>query len=105
MKVFLTYLILIISSQYFTEKKLVLCSYSGWWIYGESQHIFKDERSLQELSLKFLNEELIELEELYLDVTEMEYFPMECIMKGYIKKDTLYVVDFDITYVQGCGEE
>ena len=104
MKIFLTYLVLIISSQHFDKENRTLFSYSGWWIHGESYHVFKDEISLEEWNLKFLSEDLTELEELYLDITEMEYFPMECVMQGYIKKDTLYVVDFDITYVQGCGE-
>ena len=104
MKIFLTYLFLFIFSQSLDKKEFVLFSYSGWWVYGEHQHLFKDEISLEEWNLKFLNEDLIELEELYLDITEMEYFPMECIMRGYVKKDTLYVIDFDITYVQGCGE-
>ena len=70
----------------------------GWWVYGEGQHIFKDEESLEEL------------EELYLAVCEMEYFPMECEMIGHKKKNvlgnqtTLIVSKFNILYVQGCGE-
>ena len=104
MKIFLPYFILFILSQSFDKKEVVLLSYSGWWIHGESQHLFKDEFSLKEWNLKFLNEDLTELEELYLEITEIEYFPMECVMKGYVEQDTLYVSDFDITYVQGCGE-
>ena len=78
--------------------------YTGWWIYGEGQHIFKDEESLGEWELTFPNENMDELVELYLAVCEMEYFPMECIIQGSLGHDTLQVVDFNITYIQGCGE-
>ena len=78
--------------------------YTGWWIYGEGQHIFKDETTLEEWELTFLNENMEELVELYIAVCEMEYFPMECIMQGNLQNDTLQVVDFEITYIQGCGE-
>ena len=89
-----------------TEEK----SYNGWWVYGEGQHIFKDEESLEEWDLEFLNENMQELEELYLAICEMEYFPMECEMIGYKSKDilknetTLIVSEFNILYIQGCGE-
>ena len=89
-----------------TEEK----SYNGWWVYGEGQHIFKDEESLEEWDLEFLNENMEELEELYLAICEMEYFPMECEMIGYKSKDilknetTLIVSEFNILYIQGCGE-
>ena len=79
--------------------------YIGWWVYGEGQHIFKDEETLGEWELTFPNENLQELVELYLAVCEMEYFPMECIMLGNLQNDTLEVTDFEITYIQGCGEE
>ncbi len=79
-------------------------TYTGWWVYGEGQHIFKDENSLEEWDIIFLNEETDKLVELYLAVCEMEYFPMECIMEGIMKDDTLKVIDFQITYIQGCGE-
>lgn len=85
-------------------------SYIGWWVYGEGQHIFKDEKSLEEWNLKFSNENIEELEELYLAISEMEYFPMECEMIGYKKKDiltnqtTLIVSAFNILYIQGCEE-
>ncbi len=78
--------------------------YTGWWVYGEGQHIFKDEKSLGEWGLTFPNENMEELVELYLAVCEMEYFPMECIMQGNLQNDTLQVADFEITYIQGCGE-
>ena len=84
--------------------------YTGWWIYGEGQHIFKDEQTLDEYDLEFLNENMEELRDLYLAVSEMEYFPMECAMTGHLKKDvlerqnTLIVSDFEILYIQGCGE-
>lgn len=89
-----------------TEEK----SYNGWWVYGEGQHIFKDEESLEEWDLEFLNENMQELKELYLAICEMEYFPMECEMIGYKRKDifknetTLIVSEFNILYIQGCGE-
>jgi len=78
--------------------------YVGWWIYGEGQHIFKDEQTLGEWELTFPNENMQELVELYLAVCEMEYFPMECNMIGHLNNDTLKVTDFEITYIQGCGE-
>ncbi len=89
-----------------TEQK----DYQGWWVYGEGQHIFKDETTLEEYDLEFPNENMEELVELYLAVCEMEYFPMECKMIGHLKKEvvekqtTLIVSDFEILYIQGCGE-
>ena len=68
------------------------------------QHIFKDEATLEEFDLVFPNENMEELVALYLSVCEMEYFPMECDMKGNVQNDTLEVTDFEITYIQGCGE-
>ena len=90
-----------------TEEK----SYNGWWVYGEGQHIFKDEESLEEWNLEFPNENMEELKELYLAICEMEYFPMECEMIGHKRKDVLenrtilIVSEFNILYIQGCGEE
>ena len=78
--------------------------YVGWWVYGEGQHIFKDETTLEEWELTFPNENMKELAELYLAVCEMEYFPMECMMQGNLQNDTLIVADFEILYIQGCGE-
>ena len=86
------------------DKTLESKQYIGWWIYGEGQHIFKDEATLGEWGLTFPNENMEELVELYVAVCEMEYFPMECIMKGNLQNDTLQVLDFEITYIQGCGE-
>ena len=89
-----------------TEQK----EYIGWWVYGEGQHIFKDEQTLEEYDMEFPNENMEELIELYLAVCEMEYLPMECKMTGYLKKKlvekqtTLIVSDFEILYIQGCGE-
>jgi len=89
-----------------TEEK----SHIGWWVYGEGQHIFKDEESLEEWNLEFSNENMEELKELYLAICEMEYFPMECEMIGHKRKDilknetTLIVSEFNILYIQGCGE-
>ena len=81
-----------------------ITTYKGWWVYGEGQHIFKDEATLEEWNLKFLNENMEELVALYLAVCEMEYFPMECMMQGNLQNDTLIVADFEILYIQGCGE-
>ena len=77
---------------------------TGWWVYGEGQHIFKDEQTLEEYHLIFPNENMVELVELYLSVCEMEYFPMECQMTGILSVSTLSVQKFEILYVQGCGE-
>ena len=49
------------------------------------------------------------LAELYLSITDMEYFPMECKMIGKHKTDSLgnielVVFDFEVLYVEGCGE-
>ena len=78
--------------------------YTGWWVYGEGQHIFKDEVTLEEFDLVFLNENMQELTQLYLSVCEMEYFPLECIMQGNLQNKKLEITDFEITYIQGCGE-
>ncbi len=83
-------------------------NHTGWWIYGEGQHIFKDEATLGEWDLEFPNEDMSKLKELYLAVCEMEYFPMECRITGYFKPHDLniqnifIVTDFEILYVQGC---
>jgi hypothetical protein len=83
-------------------------TFTGWWVYGEGQHIFKDEQTLEEYDLVFPNENMEELVGLYLSVCEMEYFPMECEMSGYIffidGVQFLEVLDFEILYIQGCGE-
>ena len=78
--------------------------YIGWWVYGEGQHIFKDEQTLDEYDLIFPNENMEELVELYVSVCEMEYFPMECEMKGTLTGNILTVQAFKILYIQGCGE-
>ena len=85
-------------------------SYTGWWIYGEGQHLFKDEKTLNEYTLKFPNENMQELQALYLAVCEMEYFPMESMLDASMKidhidgKKILVVYDFEILYIEGCGE-
>ena len=79
-------------------------TYLGWWVYGEGQHIFKDELTLAEYDLIFPNENMDELVELYVSVCEMEYFPMECEMKGILIGSILSVQEFEILYIQGCGE-
>ena len=79
-------------------------TYVGWWVYGEGQHIFKDEQTLEEYDLIFPNENMVELVELYISVCEMEYFPMECHMTGILSGSILSVQKFEILYIQGCGE-
>ena len=79
-------------------------TYVGWWVYGEGQHIFKDEQTLDEYDLIFPNENMDELVELYVSVCEMEYFPMECQMTGFLSGGILSVQEFEILYIQGCGE-
>ena len=79
-------------------------TYLGWWVYGEGQHIFKDELTLDEYDLIFPNENMVELVELYISVCEMEYFPMECQMTGILSGSILSVQEFEILYIQGCGE-
>ena len=79
-------------------------TYVGWWVYGEGQNIFKDEQTLEEYDLIFPNENMVELVELYISVCEMEYFPMECQMTGILSGSILSVQEFEILYIQGCGE-
>ena len=79
-------------------------TYVGWWVYGEGQNIFKDEQTLDEYDLIFPNENMDELVELYVSVCEMEYFPMECQMTGVLSGSILSVQEFEILYIQGCGE-
>ena len=79
-------------------------TYVGWWVYGEGQNIFKDELTLDEYDLVFPNENMVELVELYISVCEMEYFPMECQMTGILSGSILSVQEFEILYIQGCGE-
>ena len=82
----------------------IVKTYVGWWVYGEGQHIFKDEETLEEYDLIFPEENMEELVELYLSVCEMEYFPMECQMTGILSSSILSVQEFEILYIQGCGE-
>jgi len=82
----------------------IVKTYVGWWVYGEGQHIFKDEETLEEYDLIFFEENMEELVELYLSVCEMEYFPMECQMTGILSSSILSVQEFEILYIQGCGE-
>lgn len=86
------------------EEQKEVNQYIGWWIYGEDQHIFKDESTLGEWFIDFVNEDPIELESLYLAIAETEYLPIECIMQATLNDDTLVVQDFEITYIQGCDE-
>ena len=85
-------------------------SYKGWWIYGDGEHIFKDEKTLTEYTLIFENENTDDMTSLYLDICEVEYFPMESSLVGYIKdnvnesQNILVVSDFEILYIEGCGE-
>ena len=104
----------ILSNEELIQKRLkyntTAKTFEGWWIYGEGYHLFKDQNTLAEYDLEFPNENAEELKSLYLAVCEMEYFPMECKMTGYlIKKNlenqkTLIVSDFEIIYIQGCED-
>lgn len=82
----------------------IVKTYVGWWVYGEGQHIFKDEQTFEEYDLIFPNENMEELVKLYVSVCEMEYFPMECQMTGILSGSILSVQEFEILYIQGCGE-
>ena len=103
-----------VSNNIIQQKEIIILStkpisldtvtYMGWWVYGENQHIFKDEETLEEYDLVFINENMDRLVELYLSVCEMEYFPMECEMKGILSGSILSVQEFEILYIQGCGE-
>ena len=90
------------------DKLLISTEYTGWWIYGNNIHLFKDEESLEEWVLDFLNEDIEELKNLYLAITDMEYFPLETKISGEKKINlttlelTLIVFDFEILYIQGC---
>lgn len=101
----LIFLALFVSSCVFENENNPKISLSGWWVYGEGLHSFKDEKSLEEYNLQFLNEDSLELIELYLSIVEMEYFPMETNITGVRKDDNFYVDDFEITYVVGCDEQ
>ncbi len=51
--------ITICSCNYDSQKKdndTVINTSSGWWIYGEGLHLYKDEVSLEENVIHFLNE-------------------------------------------------
>lgn len=101
----LIFLALFVSSCVFENENNSKISLSGWWVYGEGLHSFKDEKSLEEYNLQFLNEDSLELIELYLSIVEMEYFPMETNITGVRKDESFYVDDFEITYVVGCDEQ
>ena len=90
-----------------TKKVSKLETYTGWWVYGKENHMFKNEKTLDEIELFFLNDEKKEMTALYLAIAEMEYFPLECEIIGRIvlnksKVKILEVSDINITYIQGC---
>ena len=87
-----------------TNRGIPRTAFTGWWVYGEGHHIFKDEETLEEYDLIFPEENMEELVKLYLAVCEMEYFPMECQMSGILSGSILSVEEFEILYIQGCGE-
>ena len=66
--------------------------------------MFKDELTLEEWELEFLNEDIEEVNKLYLAICEMEYFPMECKMTGHFRNDIvkkqkiLIVESFEISH-------
>ena len=87
------------------NKEYTIELFSGWWIYGEGQHIYKDSKSLKEFDLIFPNEDSLYIIDLYLSVTEMDYLPIETNFYAFINTDSLLQVDdFEITYIQGCDE-
>ena len=90
------------------NKKIQLTSYTGWWVYGGGHHVFKDEKTLEEWEMFFLNDEKKDMEILYLEISEMEYFPLECIIQANLfekeGKKIIEIADFDITYIEGCGD-
>ena len=51
-----------------------LSNYTGWWIYGEGEHVFKDSITLEEWEMFFINDDKEAVESLYLEVAQMEYF-------------------------------
>lgn len=92
-------------------KSNVINTYKGWWIYGDGEHLFKDEKTLTEYHLIFENENIEDIKNLYLDICEIEYFPVESIMTGYIgnnsiksDQNVIVVSDFEVLYLEGCGE-
>ena len=90
------------------HKKIQLKNYTGWWIYGQEHHIFKDEKTLEEWEIFFINEDKKQMEILYLEVAGMEYFPLDCVIRANLfKKDEqkiIEIADFEITYIEGCGD-
>ena len=117
MKIYIKTLVYIILIVCFFSFKLTnnknnkpMVSYEGWWIFGDSNHLFKDQNTLKEISLVFMDYNENDINELYLSIAKMEYFPIECYIRGIkkidLKKNELYfsVQDFEILYVEGCGE-
>ena len=90
------------------NKKIPLKTYTGWWVYGQGNHIFKDEETLEEWDMFFLNEDQQDMEELYLEITEMEYFPVESVIQANVfEKESAKIIeiaDLEVTYIQGCGD-
>ena len=90
------------------NKKIQLKNYIGWWVYGEGHHLFKDEKTLEEWEIFFINEDKKEMETLYLEVAGMEYFPLECAIRANLfekgEKKIIEIADFEITYIEGCGD-
>ena len=84
-------------------------NYYGWWVYGDNNNIFKEEKTLEEWELYFPNEDMQELKELYLSLENMQYFPIECKMTGSYRLvnniPSLFVSDFEILHIQGCDEK
>ncbi len=97
-----------INSNLYEAKKIPLQTYTGWWVYGNGEHIFKDSTTLEEWEIFFINEDKEDVEELYLEITQMEYFALECIIKGVVfqsnEKKIIEISDFKITHIEGCGE-
>ena len=89
------------------NKKIQLTSYTGWWVYGQGHHVFKDEGTLEEWEMFFLNEEKKDIEALYLEVAGMEYFPLECIIQANLFEEDQKIIEIanlEITYIEGCED-
>tara|TARA_B100001029_G_C15010733_1_gene424072 strand:- start:534 stop:884 length:351 start_codon:yes stop_codon:yes gene_type:complete len=97
-----------INSNLYEAKKIPLQTYTGWWVYGSGEHIFKDSITLEEWEIFFINEDKEDAEELYLEITQMEYFALECIIKGVLiqskENKIIEISSFEITHIEGCGE-
>lgn len=89
-------------------KKIILNTYTGWWVYGEGEHIFKDSETLEEWEVFFINDDKKDMGALYLEVAQMEYVALECTIEASLfqneNKKIAEIASFKITYIEGCGD-